>query len=164
MVLGAKLGSDVPFLLKGGTARGTGRGEKLIYHSSPEPHWLLLVKPEISVSTAAAYGRYNGKSQATSNMITSVLHHLEDNDMNAAFTNSANTFEELLFSDHKELITCKEFFTNRGYPTIMTGSGPTMVVLLEKPAQALSLQEEIQKAGHNWLSLITKTCTQEEVQ
>ena len=45
----------------------------------------------------------------------------------------------------------------------MTGSGPTMVVLLEKPAQALSLQEEIKKAGHNWLSLITKTCTQEEV-
>ena len=46
----------------------------------------------------------------------------------------------------------------------MTGSGPTMVVLLEKPAQALSLQEEIKNAGHNWLSLITKTCTQEEVQ
>ena len=81
-----------------------------------------------------------------------------------SFTNSANTFEELLFPDHDELITCKQFFTSRDYPTIMTGSGPTMVVLLEKPAQALSLQEEIKKAGHNWLSLITKTCTQEEVQ
>ena len=164
MTLGAKLGSDVPFLLKGGTARGTGRGEELIYHPSPEPHWLLLVKPEISVSTAAAYGRYNGQSNATSDTITNVLHHLEQNDMYGAFTTSANTFEELLFPDHEELITCKEFFTNRGYPTIMTGSGPTMVVLLEKPAQALSLQEEIQKTGHNWLSLITKTCTQEEVQ
>ena len=76
----------------------------------------------------------------------------------------SNTLEELLFPDHEELITCKEFFTSRDYPTIMTGSGPTMVVLLEKPAQALSLQEEIKKAGHNWLSLITKTCTQEEVQ
>jgi len=164
MTLGAKLGSDVPFLLKGGTARGTGRGEKLVYHPSPEPHWLLLVKPEISVSTAVAYGRYNGLSNATSDTITNVLHHLEQNDMYGAFTNSANTFEELLFPDHDELITCKEFFTSRDYPTIMTGSGPTMVVLLEKPAQALSLQEEIKKAGHNWLSLITKTCTQEEVQ
>lgn len=164
MTLGAKLGSDVPFLLKGGTARGTGRGEELVHHSSPEPHWLLLVKPEISVSTAAAYGRYNGKSNATSDTITNVLHHLEQNDMYGAFTNSANTFEELLFPDHEELITCKEFFTSRGCPTIMTGSGPTMVVLLEKPVQALSLQEEIKKSGHNWLSLITKTCTQEEVQ
>ena len=135
-----------------------------IYHPSPEPHWLLLVKPEISVSTAVAYGRYNGQSNATSDTITNVLHHLEQNDMYGAFTNSANTFEELLFPDHDELITCKEFFTSRDYPTIMTGSGPTMVVLLEKPAQALSLQEEIKKAGHNWLSLITKTCTQEEVQ
>ena len=41
MTLGAKLGSDVPFLLKGGTARGTGRGEELVYHPSPEAHWLL---------------------------------------------------------------------------------------------------------------------------
>lgn len=70
MTLGAKLGSDVPFLLKGGTARGTGRGEELVYHPSPEPHWLLLVKPEISVSTAVAYGRYNGQSNATSDTIT----------------------------------------------------------------------------------------------
>ena len=46
----------------------------------------------------------------------------------------------------------------------MTGSGPTMVVLLDKATQALTLQEEIKNAGHNWLSLITKTCTQEDVQ
>ena len=43
----------------------------------------------------------------------------------------------------------------------MTGSGPTMVVLLDKPMEALQLQEEIKAAGHDWLSLITKTCTQE---
>lgn len=164
MTLGAKLGSDVPFLLKGGTARGTGRGEKLMYHSSPEPHWLLLVKPEVSVSTAAAYGHYKGQSKASSDTITTVLSHLKNNDLYAAFTSSANTFEELLFPDHEELISCKEFFTSRGYPTIMTGSGPTMVVLLDKATQALALQEEIKNAGHNWLSLITKTCTQEDVQ
>ena len=36
-----------------------------------------------------------------------------------------------------------------------------MVVLLNKPMEALRLQEEIKAAGHDWLSLITKTCTQE---
>lgn len=164
LTLGAKLGSDVPFLLQGGTARGTGRGEILTYGPSPEPHWLLLVKPEVSVSTAAAYGRYDGHSQATSAMIDSVLAHVEANDLQSAFTASHNTFEELLFPDHDELRICKDFFVSRGYPTIMTGSGPTMVVLLEKATQALQLQEEIKNAGHNWLSLITKTCTQEDIQ
>lgn len=161
--IGATLGSDVPFLLQGGTARGTGRGEILTYGKSPDPHWLLLVKPKVSVSTAAAYGRFNGKSIATKQTIDTVQQHLENNDLKSAFLTSANTFEELLFPDHEELVICKEFFTSRGYPTIMTGSGPTMVVLLDKPMEALQLQEEIKAAGHDWLSLITKTCTQEDL-
>ncbi len=161
--IGATLGSDVPFLLQGGTARGTGRGEILTYGKSPDPHWLLLVKPKVSVSTAAAYSRFTNKSVATKQTIDSVQQHLENNDLKSAFLTSANTFEELLFPDHEELIICKEFFTSRGYPTIMTGSGPTMVVLLDKPMEALQLQEEIKAAGHDWLSLITKTCTQEDL-
>lgn len=161
--IGATLGSDVPFLLQGGTARGTGRGEILTYGKSPVPHWLLLVKPKVSVSTAAAYGRFTNKSVATKQTIDTVQQHLENNDLKSAFLTSANTFEELLFPDHEELVICKEFFTSRGYPTIMTGSGPTMVVLLDKPMEALQLQEEIKAAGHDWLSLITKTCTQEDL-
>ena len=161
--IGATLGSDVPFLLQGGTARGTGRGEILTYGKSPDPHWLLLVKPKVSVSTAAAYGRFTNKSVATKQTIDIVQQHLENNDLKSAFLTSANTFEELLFLDHEELVICKEFFTSRGYPTIMTGSGPTMVVLLDKPMEALQLQEEIKAAGHDWLSLITKTCTQEDL-
>lgn len=161
--IGATLGSDVPFLLQGGTARGTGRGEILTYGKSPDPHWLLLVKPKVSVSTAAAYGRFTNKSVATKQTIDTVHQHLENNDLKSAFLTSANTFEELLFPDHEELVICKEFFTSREYPTIMTGSGPTMVVLLDKPMEALQLQEEIKAAGHDWLSLITKTCTQEDL-
>ena len=161
--IGATLGSDVPFLLQGGTARGTGRGEILTYGKSPDPHWLLLVKPQVSVSTAVAYGRFNGKSIATKQTIDTVHKHLEHNNLKSAFLASANTFEELLFPDHEELVICKDFFTSRGYPTIMTGSGPTMIVLLDKPMEALQLQEEIKAAGHDWLSLITKTCTQEDL-
>lgn len=161
--IGATLGSDVPFLLQGGTARGTGRGEILTYGKSPDPHWLLLVKPQVSVSTAVAYSRFNGKSIATKQTIDTVHKHLEHNNLKSAFLASANTFEELLFPDHEELFICKDFFTSRGYPTIMTGSGPTMVVLLDKPMEALQLQEEIKAVGHDWLSLITKTCTQEDL-
>lgn len=131
--------------MQGGTARGTGRGEILTYKQSPEPHWLLLVKPKVSVSTAAAYGRFNGKSEATKKTIDTVLSHVENNDLTSAFTSSANTFEELLFPDHEELVICKEFFTSRGYPTIMTGSGPTMVVLLNKPMEHYSSKRKLKQ-------------------
>ena len=161
LTMASKLGSDVPFLLKGGTARGTGRGELLETLPTSSAQWLLIVKPEVSISTAEAYGRFAGTSRVTSDTMDTVTAHMNAKDFRQAFISSGNTFEELIFPVHPELATCKQFFLDRGFPTIMTGSGPTMVVLLEKALDAIRLQEEIKKAGHNWLSLITKTHDEE---
>ncbi len=155
--LGKKLGADVPFLLKGGLARGTGKGDILRPLTPLEPTWLLIVKPEISVSTAAAYQKFTGESKVTSTVIDKVESALGQGDFATALQNSANTFEELILPDHPELAACKAFFVSRGYTTIMSGSGPTMVVGLPKALDAIALQEEVKKAGHNWLTLITKT-------
>ena len=159
--MASKLGSDVPFLLKGGSARGTGRGELLETLPTSSAQWLLIVKPEVSISTPEAYRRFKGSSRVTSNTMDTVTTHMKAKDFRQAFTASDNTFEELIFPVHPELIACKQFFLDRGFPTIMTGSGPTMVVLLEKALDAIRLQEDIKKAGHNWLSLITKTHDEE---
>ena len=164
MTMASKLGSDVPFLLKGGTARGTGRGERLETLPTSGAQWLLIVKPEVSISTAEAYGRFKGASRVTSATMDTVTAHIKAKDFRQAFTASDNTFEELIFPIHPELVACKQFFLDRGFPTIMTGSGPTMIVLLEKALDAIRLQEEIKQAGHNWLSLITKTHDEEALQ
>ena len=161
LTMATKLGSDVPFLLKGGTARGTGRGEQLEVLPTSSSQWLLIVKPEVSISTAEAYGRFTGTSRVTSDTMDTVTTHMNAKDFHQAFISSDNTFEELIFPIHPELASCKQFFLDRGFPTIMTGSGPTMVVLLEKALDAIRLQEDIKTAGHNWLSLITKTHDEE---
>ena len=49
------VGADVPFFLVGGRARGTGYGEVLEALPDKPSSWLLIVKPEESVSTAEAY-------------------------------------------------------------------------------------------------------------
>lgn len=151
------LGADVAFLMKAGTARGTGIGDELRYIDSPKVAWLLVVRPRVDIITAKAYQAFEGKSICTSATIDKVEEHLANDDIKQAFLASENTFEELLFPIYPELKECKEFFVKRGYPTIMTGSGPTMVVYLEKALDALKLQEEIKAEGHDWLSLITKT-------
>lgn len=161
LTMATKLGSDVPFLLKGGTARGTGRGEQLEVLPTSSAQWLLIVKPEVSISTAEAYGRFAETSRVTSDTMDTVTTHMNAKDFHQAFISSDNTFEELIFPIHPELASCKQFFLDRGFPTIMTGSGPTMVVLLEKALDAIRLQEDIKTAGHNWLSLITKTHDEE---
>lgn len=157
MDLARPLGADVAFFMKAGTARGTGIGEHLRYMENPPISWLLVVRPAVDIFTGEAYAMYQGDSEATKETMDAVENALVLGNMKEAFASSKNTFEELLFPKYPELASCKEFFTSRGYETIMTGSGPTMVVLLPSAKDALFLQEEIKKAGHTWLSLITKT-------
>jgi 4-diphosphocytidyl-2-C-methyl-D-erythritol kinase len=54
--LAARLGSDVPFFLVGGTARGTGRGERITPLEDAGPKCLLLVFPSWPVPTAEVFG------------------------------------------------------------------------------------------------------------
>jgi 4-diphosphocytidyl-2-C-methyl-D-erythritol kinase len=53
--IGASLGADVPFFLTGGTALGTGRGTDIHPLKDLPPQPLLLITPDIEVSTAEAY-------------------------------------------------------------------------------------------------------------
>src|SRR4051812_28052544 len=55
--LAAQLGSDVPFFLQpGGCALVEGRGERLTPLPALPTQWLVLVKPPVGISAAAAYG------------------------------------------------------------------------------------------------------------
>lgn len=53
--LARKLGADVPFFLRGGTAWGEGIGEKLTQVPGCPRRWLVLVYPRVHVNTALAY-------------------------------------------------------------------------------------------------------------
>ncbi len=54
--LATELGSDVAFFLEGGTALGRGRGERLEALPLPGNCWFTLIRPELHISTAEAYG------------------------------------------------------------------------------------------------------------
>jgi 4-diphosphocytidyl-2-C-methyl-D-erythritol kinase len=53
--LAAKLGSDVPFFLIGGTAWGKGRGTEISVAPDINAPYLLLVNPGIEISTSSVY-------------------------------------------------------------------------------------------------------------
>lgn len=55
----ADLGSDVPFALLGGTARGTGRGEVLQRVDDRSTWWWVLVTSTEGLSTPAVYRRFD---------------------------------------------------------------------------------------------------------
>jgi 4-diphosphocytidyl-2-C-methyl-D-erythritol kinase len=57
VAIGGQIGSDVPFFLTGGTALGTGRGDKIESMPDVEEKFLLIVTPNVHVSTRDAFGR-----------------------------------------------------------------------------------------------------------
>lgn len=54
------LGADVPFFLHGGCAYLDGVGDRFVHALQPMKHPLVLVKPAGGVSTAQAYGAFDG--------------------------------------------------------------------------------------------------------
>lgn len=56
--LAAALGSDVAFFVRGRSAWGTGRGERLEPRPFGHDLWICLFKPGFAVSTAGAYQAY----------------------------------------------------------------------------------------------------------
>jgi len=60
--IAARLGSDVPFFLYGALSYACGRGEKVVPQSIHTSSPLLLVKPDIFVSTAWAYKKFRAES------------------------------------------------------------------------------------------------------
>ncbi|MHB8796873.1 MAG: 4-(cytidine 5'-diphospho)-2-C-methyl-D-erythritol kinase [Thermoanaerobaculia bacterium] len=55
--LGARLGSDVPYFLHGGTARGTGRGERIAPLPDPPAKGVVLVMPPFPAATPEVFRR-----------------------------------------------------------------------------------------------------------
>jgi 4-diphosphocytidyl-2-C-methyl-D-erythritol kinase len=53
--LGASLGADVPFFLRGGTALGVERGDRLFSLVDGPRSWVVLAQPAVGVSSAHAY-------------------------------------------------------------------------------------------------------------
>lgn len=54
----ARIGSDVPFMLTGGTMLAQGRGERLTRLEPIRRGWFVIVKPKVNISTAWVYGNY----------------------------------------------------------------------------------------------------------
>ena len=58
LALAAELGSDIPFSLVGGTARGLGRGELVTPVDDPGPWWWVAVPSGEGLSTPAVYRHF----------------------------------------------------------------------------------------------------------
>jgi 4-diphosphocytidyl-2-C-methyl-D-erythritol kinase len=123
--LALQLGSDVPFLLVGGTAYATGRGEVLTPLPSLAGIPLVLVMPEERVGTAQAYAMLRRFSPPLG---LERVRAMIDDDLLGHATELINDFEEPIFAALPHLGAIKTRLYELGATWAgMSGSGSTIV-------------------------------------
>ncbi len=146
--LGARLGSDVPFSLLGGTAHGTGRGERL--HALPDGHtwWWVVVPSHEGLSTPAVYRRFDEmfpdapESPASSHAVVSALSSRSADRLAAALHNDLEAPALDLRPELGDLIARGE--ADGALRGMISGSGPTVVFLCESGDHARALADGLQ--------------------
>lgn len=135
--LGARLGSDIPFTLMGGTMLATGRGEVLRRLPDFPETFVVLAKPHVSVSTAWAYGAYDAHPASEHPDNDAMIHAIEAGDRTKAASFLCNVLESATIKRYEVISKLKEMMKEAGaMASLMSGSGPTVFGLAETQEQA----------------------------
>ncbi|MEP7035180.1 MAG: 4-(cytidine 5'-diphospho)-2-C-methyl-D-erythritol kinase [Dermatophilaceae bacterium] len=150
--LGAELGSDVPFALKGGTAIGSGRGDHLVpVLARGGYHWVFALS-DVGLSTAKVYaecdrlrgGRRVPEPVPSSAMMTA-LRAGDAVSLGQALTNDLQPAALSLQPRLAEVLeTGMEFGALGG---IVSGSGPTIAFLVADTERGLDLAVALTASG-----------------
>ncbi len=132
--IAADLGADVPFFLYGGTMIGEGLGTSLNEVAEFGAENMIIVTPDVHVSTAAAYEALRAESltNAEANRILRVCRSEAES---PDFLHSAlrNDFETTVFAAFPEIGRAKQKLIDLGArQVLMSGSGSSVFAIFDK--------------------------------
>jgi 4-diphosphocytidyl-2-C-methyl-D-erythritol kinase len=144
--MGAKLGSDVPFCILGGTMLATGRGEVLQRLPDLSECHVVLAKPPLFVSTAWAYKEYDRLRAVRHPDNEAMQRQIAAGDLKGVSRLLCNVLESVTIKKHKEILSYKKLMDESGaMASMMSGSGPTVFALAENRKQADIIADAVQR-------------------
>ncbi|WP_041546768.1 4-(cytidine 5'-diphospho)-2-C-methyl-D-erythritol kinase [Nocardioides sp. JS614] len=152
LALAARLGSDVPFALLGGTALGTGRGEVVTPVQDRGTWWWVVVPSDTGLSTPEVYRHFDRMfPDAPSQPVPAdaLLGAIAAGDTWALADALHNDLEAAAIDLRPELGRLIERGEEAGaLRGLVSGSGPTCVFLCGSADHARSLAADLSGAGH----------------
>jgi 4-diphosphocytidyl-2-C-methyl-D-erythritol kinase len=148
----AQLGSDVPFMLSGGTAVGRGRGDQVTSALSRGTyHWVLALST-MGLSTQAVYGECDRLREGMKIALPQVNDHLlqallaaDPATLGVSLVNDLQPAACSLRPALRLILDVGEEYGALG--SIVSGSGPTVAFLVSDEDQALDLAVALTSSG-----------------
>lgn len=156
--IGAKIGSDVPFLIEGGTATAIGRGERVRHLPTPDLPWIVVAIHDANLpdKTAAMYRALTPdnftRGALTFKLEARILHHGGDVPPQLLF----NTFDTVAREVIPNVDRCWNDMYAAGAREIhVCGSGPAIYAAIERREIATTIQLVMERIK-GWRSLVTR--------
>jgi len=148
--LALSLGSDVPFFIKSKPAIGKSRGEVLDYINLEINEYIVLVKPDINISTKDAFNNTK-PSLKEINYNEIILDNRIDYDLLKKY--ATNDFEDYVFSKYPEIKIIKnELYKSGALYASMSGSGSTVFGIFRNKEEAQESLNKFPRKYFCWLS------------
>ena len=161
--IGAKLGADVPFFFYGGSCLGTGKGTNLLPINDLEEKFLLIVMPDVQVSTREAFARLNAP-RLTNFSAKSILHlcQSEAEGFDLRQTKLKNDFETSIFAIEPEVKRVKETLLTCGAIQVsMSGSGASVFAIFDNKETRQATQKALENET-SWRQFAVATVSREK--
>ncbi|MDP4176816.1 MAG: 4-(cytidine 5'-diphospho)-2-C-methyl-D-erythritol kinase [Bacillota bacterium] len=135
--MGLKLGADIPYCLRGGTALCEGIGEKITGLKPFKNNILVLVKPSFGVSTKEVYQRLDITKVYRHPCTDDIIKFMEEENLAAVCDNMKNILENVTLNRHKVLYDIKKEAVHLGaLGSLMSGSGPSVFAFFDDMMKA----------------------------
>ena len=161
--IGKQLGADVPFFFHGGTALGTGRGDEIASVGDIENGHILIVTPDVEVSTREAYDGLNAPA-LTEEASKGILRdcRFEAESLNLQHSVLRNDFEISVFRSYPEIRRVKEKLIGLGArQALMSGSGASVFAIFDTQETRQATLKAIENE-HNWRQFAVAAISRDE--
>ncbi len=140
--IGAKIGADVPFCIVGGTKLASGTGTTLSKVAPLTKCYILICKPEVSVSTAEAYAKSDSKPSKGFLVTDEVVKMLYKRNLRGVCECLYNEFEAVMELPEIQQIK-KRMMKHKALGACMSGSGSAVFGIFLDEKKALKCKQAL---------------------
>ena len=154
--IGVKIGADVPYCIEGGTALSEGIGEILTKLPDAPDCFVVVAKPEISVSTKYVYENLHANELKYHPDIDGMVEAIREGNLDGVCKRMENVLETVTENKYPVISQLKKLLRDAGAEnSLMSGSGPTVFAIFKEEETAKKALEAVVNSGLAKQSFVT---------